>query len=165
MVLLYNPRQMVFVTCRGTITLVGREQEREFIIPTAWHSPMSQHPAMYGVVLPSFREHAITAIRSEGRFVVNFMAESAKKAAVLLSDHKTAFDEPFSTANLTRVEAQQVPCPRIDEAVGWAECEVHQEIKVGDHILFVGRILHADLPDKKSKRLFHVQEDEFTTTE
>lgn len=165
MVLLYNPRQMVFVTCRGRVNVVGTVQERDCIVATTWHAPCSQEPAMYLVVLPKVQEQAIAAIRDEGRFVANFMGIDAENAAVALSSPHIQHEDPFKFTGLTRMEAVMVPCPRIGEAVGWAECELTHEHVSGDHVIFIGRILHADLPHRDAKRLFHVEGRKFTTTE
>jgi flavin reductase (DIM6/NTAB) family NADH-FMN oxidoreductase RutF len=165
MVLLYNPRQMVLVSCRGRTIIVGRMAERDYVVPTTWHSPCCQEPAMYLVIIPKSQEQAIAVIRDEGRFIVNFLGKELEDAVVKLSSHEMAFDDPFKASGLTKAEGVMVPCPRVMEAVGWAECELNRDVETDDHIIFIGRILHADLPHKEAKRLFHVEGDKFTTTQ
>ena len=45
--LIYNPRQMALVTCKGKHALMGKSTEKHDIVPTTWHSPASSHPPMY----------------------------------------------------------------------------------------------------------------------
>ena len=164
MVLLYNPRQMVFVSCKGRSMIVGRLEERDYIVTTTWHCPCSQEPAMYLVVIPKIHVEALAALRDEGRFVVNFMGIDEKEAAIALSDEHAIHEDSFAKAGLTRERCVNVDVPRIGEAAGWAECELTKDIDIGDHVICVGRILHADLPHKDAKRLFHVEGTTFTTT-
>jgi 3-hydroxy-9,10-secoandrosta-1,3,5(10)-triene-9,17-dione monooxygenase reductase component len=166
MTLLYGPRPMVFVSCRGRAPLVGRVVERDFIVPTSWQTPASQEPAMYCVALSKSYPAALAAIKDEGTFIVNFLGIEHEEAAKALSQHHSEFDEPFRKANLTRENgATLTGCPKIHEALGWAECELRQQIDAGDHLLLIGRIVHSELPRSQAKRLFHVEGDKFTTTE
>ncbi|MEK6822602.1 MAG: flavin reductase family protein [Nanoarchaeota archaeon] len=164
MVLLYNPRQMVFVSCRGRTTVFGRQAERDYIVTTTWHSPCAQNPAMYLIVIPTVQEGAIAAIRDEGRFVVNFMGVEFEDAAKALASPHLPHDDHFTAAGLTRAPSAMLDCPRIMEAAGWAECALAKEIESGDHVIFIGQVLHADLPHRDAKRLFHVEGERFTTT-
>ena len=165
MALLYNPLQVVFVSCRGRASVLGRMAEKEFIIATAWHSPVSENPPLYLVAIPKHMDGAIAAIRGEARFIVNFVGLEEAEAATKLRDTRNTFEEPFKATGLTRAEGVTVPCPRVKEAVGWAECELNSEMDVGDHLLFIGRVMHAELPQSTAERLFHVEGDKYTTTE
>jgi flavin reductase (DIM6/NTAB) family NADH-FMN oxidoreductase RutF len=157
---------MVLVSCHGRAELIGRMVERDFIVPTSWHAPCSQEPAMYCVALSKSYPAAIAAIKDDGVFIVNFLGADQKEAAQRLSSHHAEFDEPFRTARLTRENGASITgCPRAHEALGWAECELAQAIDTGDHVLFIGRIVHSELPRPQAKRLFHVEADTFTTTE
>jgi flavin reductase (DIM6/NTAB) family NADH-FMN oxidoreductase RutF len=125
---------------------------------------MSREPPLYGVMLSKARKEALEAIIDEGVFVVNFIDQKQEKAAAVLSDHRTVFEDPFAAAGLHRARAAHVACSRLQEAVGWAECELFQQHDAGDHVLVIGRVIHTELPQPLAKRLFHVENDKFTTT-
>lgn len=164
MALLYAPNQVVLVSCRGRVPVVGRTLERDYVIATMRHMPLSDHPALYAVAIPLTQQEALAAIDDEGAFVVNFIADDMANTALVLSDHTMTFDDAFQKAGITKTEAAQLPLPRVKEAVGWAECELNQRIQTGDHVLLIGRVIHADLPQPAAKRLLHLQGDQFTTT-
>lgn len=72
--------------------------------------------------------------------------------------------DKFVETGLEKEEAEKVDCSRIKQALGFLECQVVDEIEVGDHILFVANVVYWDLK-KEDKRLFHLWGDKFTTTE
>ena len=61
--------------------------------------------------------------------------------------------DKFAESGLTLEEAEKVDCCRIKEALGFLECEVVEEIESGDHVIFVGKILHSD--HETGKRVYH----------
>jgi len=65
---------------------------------------------------------------------------------------------------LEKEEAETIDCPRIRGALGYLECQVEKEIEVGDHILFIAKVTKTHLK-QKAKRLFHLFNDKFTTTQ
>jgi flavin reductase (DIM6/NTAB) family NADH-FMN oxidoreductase RutF len=139
--------------------------DRDFIVPTSWHTPASQEPPMYCVAISKSYPAALAAIKDDGVFIVNFLGVDHEDAAKQLSTHHAEFEEPFRQAGLTRDTGSAIKgCPKIHEAVGWAECEVAQMVDAGDHMLVLGRVVHSELPRPSAKRLFHVEGDEFTTT-
>jgi len=161
--LIYNPRQMVFVTCRGEFSILGKKEEKDDVIPTTWHTPISAHPLMYAIALKKGLMGE-QLIRSSGGFVVNFvpftLSETAKKAMGLSGEYVEKCDT---------IGVHELPCEkltdsfRLKEAIGWLECEVVEEKEIGDHILFIGKVLHSEM-GYEEKRLFHVQGEGFTTT-
>ncbi|MBS3147290.1 flavin reductase family protein [Candidatus Woesearchaeota archaeon] len=161
--LIYNPRQMALVTCKGKHALMGKSTEKHDIVPTTWHSPASSHPPMYAIFLEN-STMACKLITQSGAFVVNFMpnsqVESVKKAQVISGEY---------TEKIEHLGLHELPCEklvdsfRIKEAVGWLECELVEEKSFGDHILFVGRVVHSWMA-LDEKRVFHVEGNEFTTT-
>lgn len=163
MTLLYNPLQVVFVSCRGRTNVMGRMAERDYLFATSRHMPLSESPPLYAIATEK-GQPAAQAIRDEGRFVVNFMGEDMARAATILRQHRTSFEDPFKAAGLGKADGVSVPCPRVHEAAGWAECEVIAEHDAGESALFIGRVLHADLPRPGQKRLFHVEGENYTTT-
>lgn len=161
MVRINNPRQTVLVSCRGPATLLGVEEHINDIIPLDWHSPASYDPRKY-IILVSKKAPALERIRSSGAFVVNFMPYEFKDKVIKCG--KEFKKDEFQEVGLTAAPSEKlIDCPRIKEAIAWLECEVEQETDVGDHVLFIGKVLHTDFITD-AKRLFHVDGDVYTTT-
>ena len=71
--------------------------------------------------------------------------------------------DKFEESKVTKEDCDTIDCCRITESVGYLECELVDEIEVGDHVLFIGKVLNKKL-NEESKRLFHKGGSEFTTT-
>ena len=160
--LIYNPRQMVLITCRGKYKIMGKEEEKDDILPLSWHSPVSSHPPMYAIFVQN-NLMAVSIIRESKAFVVNFIPYSFVdkiKQAMGLSGEYT---HKCETLGLHEAECEKIDCFKIKEALGWLECEVVEEKEYGDYVLFVARVLSSFL-EREDKRPFPIEKDVFTTT-
>jgi len=162
-VLIFNPRQTVLITCRGQYEVVGKIEEKDDIVPCNWHSPTSSHPPLYSIFLEK-NLMAVSIIRNSGCFVVNFVPFSM--VDIIKAAMRTSGEYLEKCEELGVHEAgcdKLVDSFRLKEALGWLECEVIEEKEVGDHIMFIGKVLFSHL-DHDDKRPFHVDGDVFTTT-
>lgn len=164
MAFVFNPRQTVLVSCRGFSEVMGKTTEKDELFSLEWHSPCSHAPPMYLICVNKIKEFAVNLIRGSGVFVINFLTFEAKEAVIKADEHSGEHIKKYEHAGLTMTEAQHMDCGRVEEAVGWMECQVMQEIDSGDHIIFLAKVLFADLKDPTAKRLFRVDKEEFTTT-
>jgi len=161
--LIFNPRQAVLLTCRGRHKTVGKEMERDDVVPCFWHSPVSSHPPMYAVFVDK-NLMAVSIIRDSGCFVVNFVSFSMVNVIKKAMGVSGEFLEKCDALGVGEASCDKlVDCFRLKEALGWLECEVVEEKEFGDRVLFVGRVLFSHL-ERDDKRAFHVDKDKFTTT-
>ncbi len=78
-------------------------------------------------------------------------------------------------AGLTERKSKKVKSPSIEECVGWIECQLEFEKEAGDHILVVGRVVHAECKDEfmakgefdvsKAKPVMHIRGRRFVVAE
>ena len=66
----------------------------------------------------------------------------------------------FKESGLTKEECDKIDCPRIKESLGYVECQVINQIKTGDHTIFIGKVLNEKLKEKQ-KRIYHLEDLEF----
>lgn len=158
-----NPRQTVLITTKGKAKVLGKEVEKENIMPVDWHTPLSLDPPKYGIAINK-GSFSLKLIRESKFFIVNFMPFEAKKEAAKLGSVSGEHVEKFEETLLAKAEGETLECPRMHDALAYIECEVEDEVEVGDHILFIGKIMHVRKV-KDGKRLFHIKQDEFTTTQ
>jgi len=161
-----NPRQVILVSSRAHINIMGKEQLKDDIITLAWHMPTSFNPELYAISVGKTRfSHKL--ISESKVFVVNFIPYELKKEALFCGTKSGEHIDKFKESGLTKEEAQSIDCPRIKEAIGYHECEVINEIETGDHTIFVGKIVNSELK-RSAKRLFQDSSGigrSFTTTE
>jgi flavin reductase (DIM6/NTAB) family NADH-FMN oxidoreductase RutF len=161
--LLTNPRQTVIVTCRARgARVMGVETEKDNAITIDWHMPVSFSPQLYAIAVGKSR-FSYKILTESKAFVVNFIPETMAKEATFCGRRSGEHRDKLKEAEIKTHEADNIDCPRIVGAVGYLECEVIQEVEAGDHVIFIGKVVHAELV-KEQKRLFHVDGDDFTTT-
>lgn len=150
MTLLYNPRQAVLVTCRT-------EKDHD-IITCTWHTPVSNSPAMYAIVLPKGQSQRILETNV---FVVNFLSHDKEELLVKAAHLSPELRNKRAALGISTTECEKVDCFRITDEVGWMECEVKQQIPIGNNILIIGSVINSMLIEE-DKRPFHVEGDKYT---
>lgn len=158
---IHHPRQVILVTSRSHMEVMGKEIEKDNIITLAWHMPVSMEPELYAIAVakPHF---SCKIIQKSKSFVVNFIPYELKKAALFCGRHSGSHMDKFKEAGLTMEEAQSLDCGKIKEALAYIECEVINEVDAGDHIIFIGKVVNSETKEA-GKRLFQYKSD-FTTT-
>ena len=159
---LSGPRQAVLITCRSRIKVLGREVEKDNVFMTTWHMPVSSKPQRYAVSV-GLSQFSHDLIRKGKCYVVNFMPVEMKDKVWHAARRSGEHINKFAQAGLETHEAKSIDCGRIVGALAYLECEVIQEIPVGDHTLFIGKVVNGDVL-KEAPRLYHIDEDRFTTT-
>jgi flavin reductase (DIM6/NTAB) family NADH-FMN oxidoreductase RutF len=143
---------------------MGREQETHDITATSWHTPASDEPPKYAILLSNKLNFPISLIRQSGVFCVNFMSYEYRDSAAFVVRHSREHTDKITDTDFSLAECERIDCPRISEAVGFLECELDSEQDLGDHTLFVGKVMGSHLESPKAKRLFMQDKGNFTTT-
>jgi len=159
---LINPRQVILVTSEAEMELFGKKAEKQNIVTIAWHMPVSFEPMIYAIAVSKARlSHRM--ISKSKVFCVNFISKSLEKKALFCGRNSGEHIDKFKESGLTKEDCDSIHCPRIKEALAFLECEVAEEVEVGDHIIFIGKVVNSRLK-KSEKRLFYLGDDKFTTT-
>ncbi|TMC00676.1 MAG: flavin reductase family protein [Chloroflexi bacterium] len=125
----------------GPVALVTtRFRDQTDVMPAIWTMPLSHRPPLIGVAVNPSR-HTHDMIRFSEEFALNFPARD-------LLDH-THYFGAVSGRDVTKLElaklptfrASKVSAPLIENCIAWAECGVDDSYRIGDHTLFVGRVL------------------------
>ena len=131
----YKMADTVLISVSGRASVTGITKEMDELIPLTWHSPANDLPPTYAIFVSKTFDHVLELIRSSGVFVVNFVHYIKPFTC---GAHKDTFKE----ATLTRAECEKIDCVRVQEASKWLECELSQEVDLGDHVLFLGKVLN-----------------------
>jgi len=163
-----------FIAPRPTVCVSTVDSEgNSNIAPYSFVSPLSFDPPLIGVAAAPTRDTTAN-FRETGDFVVvpvtEDWAEKGVKTEVSLPKEESEFD----AIGLTEKESKKVDSPSVKEAPINIECEFHEEIEVGDHVLLVGRVVYIDSMGNGVKNgrlnleelgsLGHVKGEEFCIT-
>ncbi|RLG52828.1 MAG: flavin reductase family protein [Thermoproteota archaeon] len=162
---LLHPRLTVLVTC------VGRDG-RSNIIAIAWCMPVSFNPPLVAVSI-SPRRYSHELIKETREFVVNVPSAEMWRKVLKCGRVSGRAADKWKLAELTPKPAKKVKPPIIEECYAHLECTLEKEIPLGDHTVFVGRVVAAYaneglfkegvLDVAKVSPCYHIGEDFFTS--
>jgi len=151
------PYQTVLITCRGNADLIGRVVEKDNVSVVNFHAPVSRDPALYMVCLHKKRL-SVNIIRDAKHFVVNFMPFSQMETVKFVDKYNGLQLDKFS--KVEKEEAKIIDCPRLVHGLGYLECDVRQELDLGDHIGFIGGVMHSEFR-RDGRRLLNLGNNNF----
>jgi flavin reductase (DIM6/NTAB) family NADH-FMN oxidoreductase RutF len=88
-------------------------------------------------------------------FTLAFPSEAQAGAARLFGSRSGRdMDKLKAAANIRTERAKEIDSLLLTDAVANFECKVIREIETGDHVIFVGRVLHAYETSSPLNRLY-----------
>ncbi|MEM4707724.1 MAG: flavin reductase family protein [Candidatus Anstonellales archaeon] len=139
--------------CLITSSYSGKDN----IMAAAWVYPFSFDPPLFGVSV-SKKRFSYDLIKKGSAFGINTCSPDMKEAVLVCGRRSGKEIDKFKEAKLTKEKGKFVPL--IKESPASIECEVIKEIEMGDHVLFVGRVINV-LKRKEGKGLYHAGGDNF----
>ncbi len=152
------------------VSCVGKDRKPN-IITLAWAMPTSSNPPLIAVSIAPKR-HSHTLINETKEFVVNIPSMKMLRETLFCGRRSGRNRDKFKEANLTPLQAKKVKPPIIKECVAHLECNLHSQFTIGDHTIFVGKIVEAYankgvFTDKynleKARMIFHLGGNDFAT--
>ena len=141
------------------------------VITLAWSMPVSINPPIVVMsIAPKRYSHRL--IEETKEFVINIPTMDIVRETLFCGRRSGRICDKFKETRLTLLPAKMVKPPIIKECVAHLECKLDQQITVGDHTLFIGRVItaYADkgvfdnkFDVKKVKPIYHMGGDNFVT--
>jgi flavin reductase (DIM6/NTAB) family NADH-FMN oxidoreductase RutF len=143
----------------GPVTLVSTSyHDRPNVMTAAWLLPLSLAPVLIGVaVQPSRLTHEL--ITKSEEFAVNLPTIDLLSAVHLCGNSSGRDADKYLSAALTPAEATKIEAPLVAECVGHIECGLVDRIALGDHDLFVGRVLAVQADSEAFDGFWEVSAD------
>ncbi len=133
--------------------------------------PVSINPPMVAMSIAP-RRYSHQLIEETKEFVINIPTMSIVQETLFCGRRSGRIYDKFKETRLTTLPAKIVKPPIIKECVAHLECRLEEQITVGDHTLFTGRVLNAYADEgvfdekfdvKKVKPIYHMGGDDFVT--
>jgi flavin reductase (DIM6/NTAB) family NADH-FMN oxidoreductase RutF len=150
------------------------KQGRPNAAPFSFVTPVSANPPLV-LIASAPNRHTLSNIRETGEFVLNIVPESILDKMWLCSKAFPKGVSEIKEAGLTERKSKHVRAPSVEECAGWIECRLESEHKAGDHVLIVGRVLHAGCHDDlmkgeqfdvaRAKPVMHIRGKRFVAAE
>ncbi|MFH1201366.1 MAG: flavin reductase family protein [Candidatus Omnitrophota bacterium] len=156
----------------GQVILVSSSyKDKANIITLAWNMPLSHKPALLGISVA--KAHLSCELITKSReFVVNIPSVELFKQVIYCGTHSGREVDKFKETGLTPVKANRlIKTPLIGECIGNLECLLGDIKEVGDHNLFIGEAIYAQVENdlfrevwntEKVKLIYHLGASFFT---
>jgi flavin reductase (DIM6/NTAB) family NADH-FMN oxidoreductase RutF len=125
----------------GPVVLVTtRWRDETDVMPAIYYTQLSRTPPLIGVAVHPAR-HTHDMIRFSEQFALNFPARDLMNHTQYFGMVSGEDVGKLELSKLATIRAQKIDAPLIDGCLAWIECGVEDTYRIGDHTLFVGRVL------------------------
>ncbi len=110
--------------------------------PIAWAMPVSVNPPLIAVAVhPSRRTHDMIKYGEE--FVINVPSRVLLNHTQWLGMVSNSVGDKLEASQVPSFKGKEVDSPLLEGCVGWIECTLHDYYTMGDHTLFIGKVVSA----------------------
>ena len=134
-------RRVLWSMPSGLYVVGSRAGDRRNGMTLNWASQLSSKPKLLGIAVekPAFTHEVI----AEGRVFSLCIIDREDRAIVRKFTKPVEVDAAASTLNGFAYRDGKTGAPILEQAVAYLDCEVRQDVDLGDHTLFVGEIVDA----------------------
>ncbi len=129
--------------------------------PVAWTTTLSMAPPVVGCVIHPNR-HTADMIRFSEEFAINIPGPGLLKQSAFLGAQTGLNANKIEAAKLETFKAMRIDAPLIEGCLAWIECGLQDVIKIGDHTLFVGKVVGAQALEEAYAQKWLLESREFS---
>jgi flavin reductase (DIM6/NTAB) family NADH-FMN oxidoreductase RutF len=129
------------------------------VMPVAYVVPLSFTPPLVGIAVHPSR-HTHDMIRFSEEFAINVPGRSLIHHVQYLGSVSGQELDKFELTKLPTFKARKVEAPLIEGCVGYIECGLEDALRIGDHTLFVGRVVAASVDDEAFDETWLLADDD-----
>jgi flavin reductase (DIM6/NTAB) family NADH-FMN oxidoreductase RutF len=134
-------RRVLWTMPSGLYVIGSRAGGRRNLMTANWATQVSFAPKLVAV---SVEQEALTAqLITESRVFSLSVVDRDDRAIVRKFVKPVEYDEASGTLNGFAFHEATTGAPILDQALAYVDCEVREQVPVGDHVLFVGEVLEA----------------------
>lgn len=111
-------------------------------MPVAWSMPVSVNPPLIAIAIHSSRQ-SHDMIKFGEEFAINIPSKVIANHTQWLGMVSGLQGDKLEASNLPFFRARVVDAPLLEGCIGWLECTLHDHYTMGDHTLFIGRVVAA----------------------
>ena len=130
------------------------------VMPAAYAMPLSFKPPLVGIAVHPSR-HTHDMIRFSEEFAINVPGRSLIHHVQYLGSVSGKELDKFELTKLPTFRARKVEAPLIEGCLGYIECGLEDALRVGDHTLFVGRVVAASVDDEAFDETWLLGDDDY----
>jgi len=127
---------------RHVVLIVAQENpdSRPNVMTIAWSSYVSMNPPIFSICVAPNR-YTLQLIEKSKQFTVNVPTMEIIKEVLYFGRVSGRDVDKFKNVDLTLSKGRKIHTPIINECIGFLECKLINNIKMGDHQVIFGEIL------------------------
>lgn len=129
------------------------------VMPVAWSMPLSAEPPFVGICVHSSR-HTHDMIKFSEEFALNFPGPALLNHAQYFGSVSGRDLDKLDISRLPTFKARKIDAPLLEGCVGYIECGLEDALRIGDHTLFIGRVVAVTADDDAFNETWLLRDDE-----
>ncbi len=129
------------------------------VMPVAYAMPLSMEPPFVGIAVHPSR-HTHDMIRYSEEFAISIPGRELIHHVQYLGSVSGRELDKFELTKLPTLRARKVEAPLIEGCVGYIECGLEDALRIGDHTLFVGRVVAASAEKEAFEETWLLTDDD-----
>jgi flavin reductase (DIM6/NTAB) family NADH-FMN oxidoreductase RutF len=144
----------------GPVVLVSTSwRGNHNVMPAAFVTPLSFDPPLIGLAVHPSR-HTHDMIKYSEEFALNIPSRELLHHCQYLGSVSGRDLSKLELTKLPIFSARRVSAPLLDGCVGYIECGVHDAMTTGDHTLFIGKVVAAQVEKEAFDGTWLLDDDE-----
>jgi len=145
----------------GPVALVTtRWRDETNVMPAIWTTPLSHMPPLVGVAVHP-RRFTHDMIRYAEQFALNFPARDLLNHTHYFGTVSGEDVGKLENSRLATFKASKVDAPLLENCIAWIECGLEDALRIGDHTLFVGRVLVVQADEEAFEEAWKLDDVEY----
>ncbi|MDO8615907.1 MAG: flavin reductase family protein [Dehalococcoidia bacterium] len=145
----------------GPVVLVTtRWRDQTDVMPAIWTTPLSRRPPLVGVAVSQER-HTHDMISFSEQFALNFPGRDLLNHSHYFGVVSGRDVGKLDLAKLHTFKASKVDAPLIDHCLAYVECGLEDSLRIGDHTLFIGRVLVVQADEEAFAETWLVEDRDY----
>jgi len=129
------------------------------VMPVAWNMPLSHDPPLVGIAVHPSR-HTCDMLRFSEEFALNVPGRRLMNHVQYLGMVSGRDVQKIEVAKLPTFKAQRVDAPLLEGCLAYIECSVLEVLPLGDHHLFVGKVLASQAETEAFEEAWLLEDDD-----
>jgi flavin reductase (DIM6/NTAB) family NADH-FMN oxidoreductase RutF len=130
------------------------------VMPVAWNMPLSHDPPLVGIAVHPSR-HTYDMLRLSEEFALNVPSRRLMNHVQYLGTVSGREVQKIEVAKLPTFKAQRVDVPLLEGCLAYVECSVEEVLSLGDHYLFVGKVLATQAESEAFEEAWLLKDDDY----
>lgn len=147
------------LVCGPLVLVTTTWRNTDDVMPAAWSMPLSADPPFIGVAVHPSR-HTHDMIRFSEEFALNIPGPGLLNHCQYFGTTSGGDLDKLELSKLPTFRARKVDTKLLEGCVAYIECGVEDALRIGDHTLFVGRVVAVSADEEAYSELWTLADEE-----